>query len=575
MDISEKSYLVLARKKRPQKFADVVGQEHITNTIKNALKSGRIAHAFLFSGTRGVGKTTCARILAKALNCDNGPAEEPCNVCPNCVSISAGNALDVIEIDGASNRRIGEIRELREKVGFSPTSSRFKVYIIDEVHMLTTEAFNALLKTLEEPPPHVKFILATTEPHKLPATILSRCQRYDFRTLSDDAIIAFLSKIAGEEKISIDEEGLKLLSRVAAGSVRDALSVFESIISFSEDKKITAAGVQEILGIVDTKFISDVVEAIIEGNATGIVKLSSELILRGYDVNFFCESLLQYLRDLMVISAEKGKTTSDLPGYERKLELSAKRNFDEWLMLFNLFFDCCKSVKRADNPSLILEVSLLKCMRAKFLIPLDDIIDKINKFSGSTGGGEFRSSAITTGASIGTSEHSALSKKTSDYPSPEQKDFSAKEVKEKTAASAYTSKGIKSGGENFEGRWNEFLKVLDEKSILLKSIFANGCRKTIDGKVLQVFLGDEFTLSMVRMGDNLNILKESVTESFGKDIELKVELEKDDENGSYKKETITSDEREALLKRAMKDEVVSEILELLPARITDVSLANK
>jgi len=562
MDMSEKSYLVLARKKRPQKFADVVGQEHITNTIKNALKSGRIAHAFLFSGTRGVGKTTCARILAKALNCENGPSEEPCNTCASCNAISSGTDLDVIEIDGASTGRVDEVRELREKAGFSPTSSRFKVYIIDEVHMLSNSAFNALLKTLEEPPPHVKFILATTEPYKLPATVLSRCQRYDFRTLSDDAIIAFLSKIAGEEKISIDEEGLKLLSRVAAGSVRDALSVFESIISFSEDKKITAAGVQEILGIVDTKFISDVVEAIIEGNATGIVKLSSELILRGYDVNFFCESLLQYLRDLMVISAEKGKTTSELPGYERKLELSAKRNFDEWLMLFNLFFDCCKSIKRADNPSLILEVSLLKCMRAKFLIPLDDIIDKINKVSGPS-------------STTGKSEHSAPSKKASDYPGREQKDFAAKEVKEKTAPSAYASKGIKSAGENFEVRWNEFLKVLDEKSILLKSIFANGCRKTLDRNVLQVFLSDEFTLSMVRMGDNLNILKESVTESFGKDIELKVELEKDDENGSYKKETITSDEREALLKRAMKDEVVSEILELLPARITDVSLTNK
>ncbi|MEJ2726317.1 MAG: DNA polymerase III subunit gamma/tau, partial [Deltaproteobacteria bacterium] len=241
------AYEVLARKWRPQVFQDVVGQEHVTRTLINAIKAGRLAHGYLFSGARGVGKTSVARILAKAINCVGGEPGVPCNKCRSCLEITSGSSVDVQEIDGASNRGIDEIRELRENIKYMPSSSRFRVYIIDEVHMLTLPAFNALLKTLEEPPPHVKFIFATTEPHKVPVTILSRCQKFDFKRISFGQIIQQLEKIAAQEEIGISKSGLTLLARAADGSMRDAESLLDQVVSFTgpkvEDRQIT-----EILG---------------------------------------------------------------------------------------------------------------------------------------------------------------------------------------------------------------------------------------------------------------------------------------------------------------------------------------
>ena len=229
------SYLVLARKKRPQVFEDVIGQRPITQTLQNAIAQKRVAHAFLFTGPRGVGKTSTARILAKALNCEKGPQMNPCNQCPACKEISEGNSIDVIEIDGASNRGIDEVRELRENVRYTPAKSRYKIFIIDEVHMLTLPAFNALLKTLEEPPPHIVFIFATTEPHKIPATILSRCQRYDFKRIPSGEIVQHLRRIVDEEKIEVSQRALSTLARESEGSMRDAQSLLDRLISYGGD----------------------------------------------------------------------------------------------------------------------------------------------------------------------------------------------------------------------------------------------------------------------------------------------------------------------------------------------------
>ena len=226
----ETSYLVLARKWRPQVFEEVIGQRHITQTLQNAISQKRVAHAFLFAGARGVGKTSTARILAKALNCETGPKINPCNQCANCQEITNGSSMDVIEIDGASNRGIDEIRELRENVRYTPAKSHYKIYIIDEVHMLTKEAFNALLKTLEEPPPHIVFVIATTEPHKIPATILSRCQRYDFKRISVKEVMESLKRIVAEEGIQISQRGLISISQESEGSLRDAQSLLDQVI---------------------------------------------------------------------------------------------------------------------------------------------------------------------------------------------------------------------------------------------------------------------------------------------------------------------------------------------------------
>ncbi len=554
--MSEESYLVLARKKRPQKFSEVTGQEHVTKTLQNALKTGRIAHAFLLTGTRGIGKTTTARILAKALNCEERTTEEPCDKCQNCKAISAGSSLDVIEIDGASNRRIGEVRELREKAKFAPVQSRFKVYIIDEVHMLTTEAFNALLKTLEEPPPHVKFILATTDPNKLPATILSRCQRYDFKTLSDDAVVRFLSKIATEENIDIEEEAVNILARSASGSVRDALSVFESIISFSERGKITAETVKDILGVVDTVFLAEIIKGIIDNDASSIVKLSAELSERGYDINSFCEYFLKFIRDIIVISSGGHTGNLSQEGADLKENLAREKSFDEWLMLFNLFYECSKEIKRADNPFIVLEVSLLKCMRSRVTMPLDDIIKKLS------------SEKDESEKDFSPARQSREDKRNFSQKSPSSYNSSPETgIQEITEESSFDTEPP---AQSMSGKWTNFLTILEKKSIILNSIFSNGCRKVYDDKVLRIILGDEFTLTTVNMGNHFSILNEAVKKTFGKNVKLKIEVEKNEKECNGEDIGVKVADRESLMNSAMNDDAVKTILDLFPSRIVNI-----
>ncbi len=355
-----KIYTALYRKWRPQTFEEVKGQEHITRTLANAVKTGKIAHAYLFVGPRGVGKTSVARIFAKALNCKKGPTPHPCNVCTNCVKITKGISLDVLEIDGASNRGIDQIRDLKERIKFASVEGRYKIYIIDEVHMLTNEAFNALLKTLEEPPSHVIFIFATTDPQKLPSTILSRCQRFDFRRLSPDIIEEEIEEILNRESIEYEKDALLLVSTFADGSMRDALSILEQVISYTEGH-ITYEKTLDILGIAGDEVIYSILKSVKEGERKDIIKAISSALERGIDLQSLYRDILNMLRDLSLYMIGGSRLLKDLPAsYIKRLEFLSKiYDIKDVERLLDRFITYENQMKTTLVPRVVLEFLLL------------------------------------------------------------------------------------------------------------------------------------------------------------------------------------------------------------------------
>ncbi|MFC1752174.1 DNA polymerase III subunit gamma/tau [Thermoproteota archaeon] len=356
-------YVVFARKWRPQKFDDVVGQEHITQTLKNSIQNGKLAQAYLFVGPRGVGKTSCARILAKSLNCKDAPTVNPCGKCSACKEISEGRSLDVIEVDGASNRGIDEIRTLRENVKFSPTSGTYKIYIIDEVHMLTQEAFNALLKTLEEPPEHVKFIFATTRPDKVLPTILSRCQRFEFHRIPTLKIISKLEEIAKSEKISIDKEVFFNIAKISDGSMRDAESVLDQLTSFSKGK-IKIDDIVEVMGLIEQDLYFDFVNAIKDKNAQFCIDFVAKLFKRGKDISKFLEGLLWHLRNLMLAKIMKSDLEEllDLPSdiIKRIVQQGGEIPLSKIVNLFSAVTSAQDMAKKIGSFRIPLEVMIVK-----------------------------------------------------------------------------------------------------------------------------------------------------------------------------------------------------------------------
>jgi DNA polymerase-3 subunit gamma/tau len=379
MKKEETSYLVLARKWRPQVFEEVMGQKHITQTLQNAISQKRVAHAFLFTGARGVGKTSTARILAKALNCETGPKINPCNQCANCQEITNGSSMDVIEIDGASNRGIDEIRELRENVRYTPAKSHYKIYIIDEVHMLTKEAFNALLKTLEEPPPHIVFIFATTEPHKIPATILSRCQRYDFKRIPLREIRESLQRIVGEEQIQISQRGLISISQESEGSLRDSQSLLDQVIAYA-GKNILDDDIAEVLGLIDRKILNDTIEAIADKDAERCMEIIEYVYHFGHDLQHFCRELLQYLRNLILIKVSQHPEglielpEEELESYKKQAE---KFQFDQLNHLFSLLLKGEQEIAQSTFPRTMLELTLIRMATLRPMLPVDEMMRKL------------------------------------------------------------------------------------------------------------------------------------------------------------------------------------------------------
>jgi len=374
------SYIILARKYRPQKFDDIVGQEHITRVLKNAIKENRIAHGYIFSGQRGVGKTTTARIFAKALNCEKGPKEEPCNKCDSCREITGGNSIDVMEIDAASNRGIDQIRELRENIKYAPSSSKYKIYIIDEAHQITEPAWNALLKTLEEPPAHAIFIFATTSTQKIPSTILSRCQRFSFRPLSIKEISEQIEKIADKENIKIDTHAVAVIARSSGGALRDALSVFDQVISFC-GTTITSQDVIAILGCVKEDLLSEMFECIEKNDAKKLLQIVDKTVVLGYDPLNIAGDLQEYIRCIMLykISPELVRTISDI----EKLKLySQNLSIDVLFRLVQILSDCIEQMKHSEQPFVILEIFCVKITQK--YVGLDELLSRLENLESSS-----------------------------------------------------------------------------------------------------------------------------------------------------------------------------------------------
>ena len=375
------SYVALYRKFRPAEFSEVKGQEHIVTTLQNQIKANRIGHAYLFCGTRGTGKTSIAKIFAKAVNCESPVDGSPCGECPTCKSIAAGTSMNVIEIDAASNNGVDNIREIRENVAYSPTEGRYKVYIIDEVHMLSIGAFNALLKTLEEPPEYVIFILATTEAHKIPITILSRCQRYDFKRITAETITARLQELMEKEALEVEEKALRYVAKAADGSMRDALSLLDQCIAFYLGKKLTYDNVLEVLGALDTDVYSSLLRKIIEKNIPAVMTDVEAIVMQGRELSQFVTEFIQYLRNLLFVqSADHLEdflevSTENLSQLKEEAQMIEAESLMRYIRVFS---ELSGQIKYSTQKRVLIEVALIKLCKPQMEKSYDSILDRLN-----------------------------------------------------------------------------------------------------------------------------------------------------------------------------------------------------
>ena len=508
------SYLVIARKWRPQAFVDIAGQEHITRTLQNAISADRIAHAYLFTGVRGVGKTTAARVLAKALNCEKGPTPNPCGQCSQCEEIAQGSSIDVLEIDGASNRGIDEIRQIIDNVRYQPANSRFKVYIIDEVHQVTKDAFNALLKTLEEPPPSVKFILATTEPHRLPATILSRCQRYDFRRINLREIVQRLGAIAKSEGLDITEGALVLLAREADGSMRDAQSLLEQALAMAapadaSGKKIPADEVllQEVLGLAERSTLYEISAAVLGGQAQRCVELVAEVVSRGRDLNRLSRDLVEHFRNLLVarLTAKGGangaqQTISllDLPDQEI-VDLAAQSrtlSIETLLDYFDFMAAGDEEITRSATPRFALESLLIRLAGLPQTLPVTELIERLERLEG---------------------KPSAAGSVKERVAPPVQERATPPIRPTATVAAAATSAPVPA-----TDAWRDFIAAIGKEKKFLASNLDNAKPLELPPGRLKIGVSERQHLAFLLDGDNLATLKEQAAKFFGQDVNVQI-----------------------------------------------------
>ncbi|MEE9315925.1 MAG: DNA polymerase III subunit gamma/tau [bacterium] len=493
------SYLVLALKYRPQTFDEIVGQEHVSKTLKNAITSGKVAHAYLFSGPRGIGKTTTARILAKALNCKQGPTPQPCNKCTSCVEIVRGSSLDVLEIDGASNRGIDEIRALRENVKFAPVSSQYKIYIIDEAHQITHDAFNALLKTLEEPPRHVIFMLATTQPEKIPPTILSRCQRFSFKLIPQKKIFDRLNYIVGKEKLKIEKEVLDLIAYRGEGSLRDAQSLLDQVISYTGDKKIDLQETNFILGVLPFERLVEFSDLIAEHKAREILSLIDEITESGYNLHQFIKDLRQHFRNMLLIKVV-GKNTKILQLPDKHLEILLKKGgqFTEesLVRVIDLLSKTYESMKWSEQPRLVIEVDMFRLCQP--YIPIGEIIERIRKL-----------------------EKSLTLEEKKGNPSAERYVREDKKSPPMVREGKKLPTGDNSQIKEITERWEEVLESVRKLDIPLHSCLLEGSPVRMERELLHIVFPKNYSFHKDRVEKKSNIIEQALKEVLGKEIKIK------------------------------------------------------
>lgn len=577
------SYLVLARKWRPQTFPDLIGQEHVSRTLKNAIDSGRVAHAFLFTGARGVGKTSAARILAKALNCERGPTPEPCNACPACSEITAGTSVDVFEIDGASNTGVDDIRDLRDTVKYLPARCRFKIFIIDEVHMLSTSAFNALLKTLEEPPPHIKFIFATTEPHKLPITILSRCQRFDFKRIPLVVMAKHLRHIVSQEQVTITDAGLTMIARKGDGSMRDALSVLDQVLAFCGGD-VGDEEVAMLLGVVDRRLLLEASHAVFSGDCRALLEIVKKVDSFGYNMRQFTQELIDHFRNMTIIKAVG--MAADLPDLS-EAELEEIRREATPVDLADLQRHLAIILKAESEmahttfPRLVLEMALLKMATLVPVVPVDDILERLKALEG-TGNGVMiassppptwgRSPADRGGASLppampGTAQIKPATSATHRGHAPEKPDM--REVPAIDDAGGATES------------WEGFVAFVRRKKPLLASSLEHGHPLRVSATHLDIgFPAASFQLCRLQDPEPITELRGLAKAYFRAETGIRL-LSLTEKQGDIpatlleKKSLEEADRLHSIKQAAASHPMVAAALEIFGGEIADISEADE
>ena len=545
-------YQVLYRKYRPKVFADVYGQEHVTSTLKNEIKENRIAHAYLFTGSRGTGKTTCAKILAKAVNCENSVDGEPCNECEVCKGLDSGTIYDVVEIDAASNNGVDNIRDLREEANYTPSRGKYRVYIIDEVHMLSTGAFNALLKTLEEPPAHVIFILATTEVHKLPATILSRCQRFDFKRIQPETMSVRLKQVAQLEGMELDDDAAILIARIADGALRDGLSILDQCAGRS--KKIDSALVSEVAGLAGHEALYKLTDCICTQNSSSAMTVISELYQNSYDMERLCVEMINHLRNFLIV-----KTVKDSRGLiictddEYNSIILSAENFtlENVIFALDLFQDALTKIKTGANARVELEMAFVKLCEPKLDVNIDSLVDRISKLERAVNRGVNVSQqpAVVEGAKpvVAESKQEVKAEKaveeikndtvppiTSSKPSIEPKALQGK--KETAVNKPQQTVNTDDSNTQYEfEHWGDFMDVIHKQNIALFGVLA-GSRGFIRGEYFLIDSQNTTIIQFLKTPTYSKAIKQALYDVTGQSFKL----------GIFKKKATDAPKRDLL-----------------------------